>query len=300
MQDKIDALTSAVPLPVLRQAAEELSERYRALKKPYLTNDNHYLAYLAVRFPATLAVITNVLEKARSFSPQSMLDVGAGPGTGWIAARSVFSELSQGTLIESDPRFIGLGKQLIEDPVVWKQARLPCPLDAHDLVLFSYSWGEMPQPEKILEEAWRAAKKLLVLIEPGTPVGYARILSARTQLLQQGASIVAPCPHELPCPMQGTDWCHFPARVERSRLHRQLKRGTMGYEDEKFSYLMVAKQKMPPVGARLVADPQIGKGHVRLTLCTEGKIVHRTVTQKEKEIYKKCRKLSWGDWFGGF
>ncbi len=284
-----------IPLPQLRQAAEELSERYRTGKKPYLTEENHYYAYLAVRFPATLAAITRVLHEARAFSLESMLDLGAGPGTGWIAARSIFPHLKAGTMIEADPRFIKLGKEQVEDPVVWKEARLPSPLEPHDLVLLSYSLGEMPQADKVVEDAWLATKKILVLIEPGTPAGYARIIRMRTWLLSQGASIVAPCPHELPCPMQGSDWCHFPARVERTRLHRQLKSGTLGFEDEKFSYLIVCKEKRSPTGARLVASPKIGKGHVQLTLCQEGKIVQKTVTQKEKEIYKRCRKLSWGD-----
>lgn len=285
-----------IPLPQLRQAAEELSERYRTGKKPYLTKESHYYAYLAVRFPATLAVITRVLQEARSIAVTSMLDLGAGPGTGWIAAKTIFPHLMQGTLVEADPRFIALGKEQIEDPVVWKQAKLPSPLDPHDLVLLSYSLGEMEHADQVVEEAWRAAQKILVLIEPGTPAGYGRILRMRTWLLSQGASIVAPCPHELPCPMQGSDWCHFPARVERTKLHKQLKGGTLGFEDEKFSYLIVSKEKKSPSGARLVAAPKIGKGYVQLTLCQNGKIVQQTVTQKEKEFYKKCRKLDWGDW----
>ena len=284
-----------ISLPELRQAAEELSERYRSGKKPYLTEERHYYAYLAVRFPATLAAINRVLQEARVFPIESMLDLGAGPGTGWIAARSIFPHLKTGTMVEADSRFIRLGKEQVEDPVVWKEARLPSALEPHDLVLLSYSLGEMPQADKVVEDAWNAAKKILVLIEPGTPAGYARIIRMRTWLLSHGASIVAPCPHELPCPMQGSDWCHFPARVERTKLHRQLKSGTLGFEDEKFSYLIVCKEKKPPTGARLVAPPKIGKGHVQLTLCTEGKIVQKTVTQKEKEIYKRSRKLSWGD-----
>ncbi|MBS0615218.1 MAG: methyltransferase type 11 [Verrucomicrobia bacterium] len=284
-----------IPLPQLRKAAEELSERYRTGKKPYLTSEDHYYAYLAVRFPATLAAITRVLQEANHFSIETMLDLGAGPGTGWIAAKTIFAGLKKGTLIEADPRFIALGKQQIEDLVVWKQEKLPCTLEPHDLVLLSYSLGEMPQADKVIEEAWKAAQKLLIVIEPGTPGGYARIIRVRTWLLSQGASIVAPCPHQLPCPMQGSDWCHFPARVERTKLHKQLKSGTLGFEDEKFSYLIVSKDKKEPTGARLVAAPKIGKGHVQLTLCTEGKIVQKTVTQKEKDLYKRSRKLSWGD-----
>ena len=38
------------------------------------------------------------------------------------------------------------------------------------------------------------------------------------------ASVVAPCPHDGVCPMQGTrSWCHFVQRFERSSLQRVTK-----------------------------------------------------------------------------
>ena len=38
---------------------------------------------------------------------------------------------------------------------------------------------------------------------------------------EAGANILAPCPHARPCPLAAPDWCHFSARVARSRLHRE-------------------------------------------------------------------------------
>ena len=92
------------------------------------------------------------------------------------------------------------------------------------------------------------------------------------------------------------DWCHFSQRVERTSQHRQLKGGALGYEDEKFSYLVAAKSASPSTGARIVRHPGKHSGHVQLALCTaEGKIENRTITRSSKEAYKRARKAEWGD-----
>ena len=39
-----------------------------------------------------------------------------------------------------------------------------------------------------------------------------------------GAHVVAPCPHDGGCPMDGTrNWCHFMQRFQRSPLQRKVK-----------------------------------------------------------------------------
>ena len=92
------------------------------------------------------------------------------------------------------------------------------------------------------------------------------------------------------------DWCHFSQRVERTSQHRQLKGGELGYEDEKFSYLVVAKNNSPSAGARIVRHPGKHSGHVQLALCTpQRQIENRTVTRSSKEAYKQARKAEWGD-----
>jgi ribosomal protein RSM22 (predicted rRNA methylase) len=97
------------------------------------------------------------------------------------------------------------------------------------------------------------------------------------------------------------DWCHFSQRMERTSLHRQLKGGELGHEDEKFSYLIAAKADAvsadaAPIPARIVRHPGKHSGHVQLSLCTpQGGIETRTVTRSSKSIYKLARKAEWGD-----
>ncbi len=295
MKTSLEKLLEHIPLSQLREAAETLSQRYRHGEKPYLTEEYHYAAYLAVRFPATFQAISQTFQQVNPETIHSFLDLGAGPGTGFLAAQTYFEGLTHATLIETDPHFISLGKQLTGPLATWKRATLPCTLPPHDLVLLSYSLNEMAEPEKVVKAAWAATQQFLVIIEPGTPAGYAQLMATRTFLLSQGAFMVAPCPNALDCPMQKPNWCHFPARVERNRLHRYLKQGTLGFEDEKYSYLIVSKTVQPLPKNRVVAPVTFKKNQVILPLCTEGQLSTITVTQKTKELYKRCRKLSWGD-----
>ena len=82
---------------------------------------------------------------------------------------------------------------------------------------------------------------MLLIVEPGTTAGWQRILDARAQLIADGAHILAPCPHALACPIAQPDWCHFSARVARSRVHRLAKEAEVPWEDEKFIYLAASR-----------------------------------------------------------
>jgi ribosomal protein RSM22 (predicted rRNA methylase) len=171
-----------------------------------------------------------------------------------------------------------------------------------DLVILSYALGELSQPEqqRLIGAAWKITGQSLVIIEPGTKRGFANVLNARDLLGRLGAHIVAPCPRSGPhaCPMtEANDWCHFAQRVERTALHRKLKGGELGYEDERFSYVVVSRQPLPTAESRIVRHPVIRKGHVELQLCTPSGVQRVTVGKSQKERYRAARKASWGDSF---
>jgi ribosomal protein RSM22 (predicted rRNA methylase) len=312
--DAIQWETDRVDRRKLAQATAQLTEHYKAadFSSPAVASEAHRAAYLAVRMPATYAAIRRVLAEIKLLAPQqeiaSLLDLGAGPGTALFAAAEQFSQLQQATLIESDHAWIAIGKRLAEqsESLVVQQAqwlqqdlRSGMACDKHDLVVISYTLGELPQAasEAVLNKAWKSAGKFLVLIEPGTRRGFAAINAARSSLISNAAAILAPCPHHFTCPMAAAgDWCHFSQRVERTSQHRQLKGGALGYEDEKFSYLVAAKSAAQSKGARIVRHPGKHSGHVKLVVCTaEGKIENGTITRSSKEAYKRARKAEWGD-----
>jgi ribosomal protein RSM22 (predicted rRNA methylase) len=313
--DAIQRETDKVDRRTLARATAQLTEHYQAAEfsTPVVATEAHRAAYLAVRLPATYAAARRVFAEINLRVPMaeiaSMLDLGAGPGTSLFAAAEEFHLLRHATLVEADANWLTLGKRLAEQtasPLVVQQAQwlrqdlrsgLSC--EKHDLVVISYTLGELPQPaaEAVLRKAWNCVNKFLVVIEPGTRRGFAAINAARSSLLANAANIIAPCPHHSACPMAAAgDWCHFSQRVERTSLHRQLKGGDLGYEDEKFSYFVAGKGDVPPMGARIVRHPRKHGGHVKLVLCTsEGQIENRTVTRSSKEAYKRARKAEWGD-----
>jgi ribosomal protein RSM22 (predicted rRNA methylase) len=106
---------------------------------------------------------------------------------------------------------------------------------------------------------------------------------------------VAPCPHAGECPMAGADWCHFAARAPRSALHRRVKGGELGHEDEKFSFVAAAREPAPPVAGRVLRHPRVRGGHVLLQACTPEGLARLTVARSDGARFRAARDLRWGD-----
>jgi ribosomal protein RSM22 (predicted rRNA methylase) len=182
----------------------------------------------------------------------------------------------------------------------WQQADLLSRWEApaHDLVVAAYVLNELPEVRRaeIVDALWERATNGLLLVEPGTPAGFAVIRQARGQLLEAGGTVLAPCPHDCACPMPDDDWCHFAQRINRTRLHRAVKGGTLAYEDEKFSYVAVARRPAPPIAGRVIRHPQILPGRVVLQLCTPEGLRTTTITRgKDRAAFRQARDLRWGD-----
>ncbi|NLN42060.1 MAG: rRNA methyltransferase, partial [Clostridiales bacterium] len=100
-----------------------------------------------------------------------------------------------------------------------------------------------------------------------------------------------------PCPMADDNWCHFAQRISRSRLHRQVKAGELSFEDEKFSFVAVSREKGKVIEGRILRHPQVRKGHIIFEICSSDGISSRVITRKDKELYRYARSLNWGSPF---
>jgi ribosomal protein RSM22 (predicted rRNA methylase) len=309
------AISGKASHPGLAKAAKELSDTYRArdFAAAALKTPEQRLAYLLVRMPATFAACAGVLrrveETVEGFSPESLLDLGAGPGTASWAAATAFSSLRSITLLERDAAMIALGRELMRESTniamreaKWEQADLSQEVRAEsaDIVMVSYLLGELPAAaaERIVQRAWELTKKVLVIVEPGTKVGFAQVERIRAKMIASGVEIAAPCPHHAACPMAALgDWCHFSERLERTSEHRRMKGGELGYEDEKFSYLAFTKIGAARPSARIVRHPLYRPKQVQLTLCTADGLKQTTITKSQGDRYRAAKKAEWGDGF---
>ncbi|WP_188285700.1 small ribosomal subunit Rsm22 family protein [Streptomyces sp. CBMA29] len=298
---------------------ERLIETYRGkspTSAPILRDAASVAAYAAYRMPATYAAVRAALEafrlRAGQWSPATHLDLGGGTGAAtWAVADAFPDERSGGahtsTVLDWSQSALDLGGELArtaESPALrtarWTRSPLgggPA-LPAADLVTVSYVIGELTAADAaaLIDAAAVAATGAVLVVEPGTPEGYARTIAARDRLLAAGLTVLAPCPHDAACPVTGDDWCHFAARVQRSSLHRQVKGGSLPYEDEKFSYVAAARFPATPAHSRVVRHPQIRKGLVLLDLCTADRgLVRDTVSKRHGDTYRAARDASWGD-----
>jgi len=267
------------------------------------------LAYALARMPATYAAVTaslNALREIRpDFAPKDLLDVGAGPGTATWAAAEAFSSLQDFTLLDANRALRALALDLGGGNGRLRGMRYQhgearaelARAEAADLVVASYMIGEIGDAERktLAELMWAKTRDTLLIVEPGTPAGYARILALRAQLIASGAHVAAPCPHNDKCPLTAPDWCHFTQRLPRSRAHKQLKSAELPYEDEKFAYVALTRAPVAQRPARVLAQPDVSKVEVTAKLCTARGLVIARVPRRAKADYAAARRWRWGD-----
>jgi ribosomal protein RSM22 (predicted rRNA methylase) len=266
------------------------------------------MAYLTTRLPATYAAVSGVLAEARrlrpSFKPGTMVDAGAGPGTGSWAAAAIWETLSDFTLLDRDERFLALAGRLLagSDRPELSGARLLrggfAEIEARgDLIVCAYALAEIPleQVAGVAQRLWQATNQMLVIVEPGTPAGFARILAARRKTLELGGHMVGPCAGSGRCPLTAPDWCHFAVRLARSRRHMHAKGAHVPFEDEKFVWLAVSREAGATAAARVLSPPRRNKAGIDLRLCAAEGLSELHVARRDGPAYKSCRKLAWGD-----
>jgi ribosomal protein RSM22 (predicted rRNA methylase) len=267
------------------------------------------LAYALVRMPATYAAVVASLnalrEIAPDFAPQSLLDVGAGPGTASWAAAEMFSPLQSFALLDTNDALRAIALDFAKESarlgdLKYRKCEALAALadaEAADLVIASYMIGELDdaQRPKLAERLWCKTRGTLLVVEPGTPTGYARIIALRQQLIASGAHAAAPCPHDGPCPLIAPDWCHFTQRLARSRAHKQVKGVELPFEDEKFSYIALTRTPIALRRSRVLAQPHLGKAAVTAKLCTPDGLRSEKVPYRDKTAYARTRRWRWGD-----
>ena len=310
LRSGLEALAASFPGRDLAAASARLTADYRAGRGTRLPSPVDVAAYAIARMPATYAACTHALAEASARAdvmPRSILDIGAGPGTATWAASEAFPSIEAARLVDSHAGMTSVGKRLatyssgVLSAAEWVSADLaglPSDVTA-DLVIASYALNEaaIDKVPRIAADLFQRSTGLLVLVEPGSKAGFAVIAAARSALVAAGGRIVAPCPSDGVCPMSEPDWCHFAERLPRLRAHKAAKGADVPFEDEPFSYLVVARPGLVirPATARILKPPRAQKPGTSFSLCTPAGIATRFVAARDREAFRATRRLGWGD-----
>jgi ribosomal protein RSM22 (predicted rRNA methylase) len=311
----LDGSLEGVSRGTLKERAERMSSLYRdkANSTIAVRDATDALAYAVTRSPSTYGAVRNVLERLQvrnpEFNPTTALDLATGTGAASWAVSETWPNIESITQVDCNRPLLSLNQTLAQQAscnalrnATQIVADLTRGLEAPsaDLVVLSYMLVELSEAQirSVLNAAWERSTGAIVIVEPGTPVGYQQIQLARHFLLNSGGRILLPCPHEQACPLVPPDWCHFVQRIERSRDHRILKSAELPYEDEKFSYLVAMREPyfVPAEVGRILTRPEREGRAITVKLCKlDGTADLARISAREKQYYARAKKKEWGD-----
>jgi ribosomal protein RSM22 (predicted rRNA methylase) len=296
---------------------------------------NMVLAYLLRKMPHTYGTASRVISEIKfrlpDYQPKTMLDFGAGLGSGVCAFHDIYPDAKRIVAVEPATGMRKLGKHLTQDinHLVWMEtlARLINISDVDggfDLVHCAYVLEEVQTAEnreRIVETLWQKVNPngIMIIMEPGSPKGFRFIHDIRKWIISKSrdeANIIAPCPHHQECPLAQPHhmWCNFEqdiAKYPKSVFPKLTKERTIDLE--KFMFLVVKKgpiiksreeAKTPAERSffwgRLIRPSLIRGGHIIMDLCSPKGELQRVIVSKshgEEGGYKFAKDVRWGDFW---
>ncbi len=315
---------SATPDAVLAKAVERLSDLYTVDRgrlareqadAAHLSAKREY--FLASDAPKVALALDECAARSDAFARLAALervrvvDLGAGVGAtsvgflAWLAgaraargvARPVRVELHAIELgaaaarayeaaVRIAARAIGVEVAATVEARDFQRATIP----ASDLVLCQTALNELLIDERHtaatvdLVDRWSRAAPLL-LIEPALRTTTRALMALRDDLLARGGPrVVAPCPHQGPCPMlaKPADWCHEARRIEPTPRVAAIDR-IVGRRDGRalFAFLATepagaapAESEAPQVRLRILTEPLGSRGKTERVLCGSDGALH--------------------------
>lgn len=318
IQKAITALLAAPNAQGWMKRAQALHLRYRQpeqnKQQRHVSDALDALAYLGLRAPATYAQIWSAVaatsELVPHWQPTTLLDLGCGPGSGLWALFDLFPSLTQATCVDRSTHFLTLGQQIlraIEAPlaVTWQQADLLHYAQqsdtVYDVVLLANVLNELNEQQRaaLVTAAFARCSSMLIIVEPGTPVG-SEIVQRAAQQLASGGTLMAPY---LGNQFVQEEWLHFSQRFTRPGFTRRLRQAmrdselmASDWEDAKYSYIAVGKiaPEIAPWG-RVIGPVQLVKGYLEVPVLTHAQCFSLKVAKRDKQRFAFGKKLRWGE-----
>lgn len=298
--------------------------------KPVEYDEHNSKVYLLARLAPNFAVISWVFSEIKhsvpSFVPKTFLDFGSGVGSAiWAAQNTWGTEFKEFFCVDASCDMNDLAECLLKgtcteedspdalSKTLYFRQFLPTSNKLkYDLVVSAFSMMELPSLKerlRVIDILWQKTTDTLVVIENGSFAGYCMVMDARDYILhvenikagatcEKGAYIVAPCPHDMPCPkLKGEKLvpCNFEAQYKPlfpSQGHTIKKEG--------FSFVVLRKKQRQmdtEYWPRVLKTNKL-KRHVRCHLCCSDGELHEVIFTKAKntrEAYRCARVSSTGD-----
>ena len=317
------SLSSSLPKNILQQDTELIQKPHWSTKTDTIYipvyGKRESIAYASIKMQSTFSAVLNVVSN-NDIDMTSILDFGCGTGSAmWACLESRSGDLGTSDSNESKDEIAKKSKielvtgvdssnEMIETAMKYCKsypttkfefARF-IPKDAKftfGIISFLLSELEETQRDGIVDLVWSRCDTLL-LIDRGTPDSSRSIAKIRERLLTKDAHVVAPCTHDLKCPIGLNSWCHFNQRFQRPKHMMDLKKSKSNLEDIKFSYLLIRKGKRVVDELnkrRLIAPPLKNNGHVIFDVCSNNGELERFVVSRSNGDYKGARKSHWHD-----
>ena len=288
-------------LPDIRRLADRFTtHRPDAAAAPYLKDTRACIAYSLYFAPQTHARLAHILAELPPFpetgKPLRILDLGAGTGA---AAWALLDHLGNRPLVLNAWDHSRPALRCLHDlftalrPARWPQAILrttPAPLDdfaahteTYDVILMHYVLNELaPDARRAL--LGRAARALapggrLLICEPLLREAGDYLRDLRAQALGDlGLHLLAPCPHEAPCPLG--EPCHD-VRTWQLPRSLQILNTPLRRDLRHLAFALLVLTPAPPAAqshplrVRLVGSPSHAKGQSLCPACCPDGQIHR-------------------------
>jgi hypothetical protein len=316
---------SATPDAALAKAVERLSDLYTVDRGRLAREqaDAAHLAakreyFLASDAPKVALALDECAARSDAFARLAALervrvvDLGAGVGAtsvgflAWLAGARAARGVARPVRVELHAielgaaaarayeeaariaaRAIGVEVAATVEARDFERATLP----ESDLVLCQTALNELLIDERHaaaavdLVERWSRTAPLLV-IEPALRTTTRALMALRDELLARGGlRVVAPCPHQGPCPMlaKPADWCHEARRIEPTPRVAAIDR-IVGRRDGRALFAFLATEpagaartpasEASPTRLRILTEPLGSRGKTERVLCGSDGALH--------------------------
>ncbi|PIC54613.1 hypothetical protein B9Z55_003793 [Caenorhabditis nigoni] len=179
-------------------------------------------------------------------------------------------------------------------------------LEARDFLLTQGTLVDYRRLLKTLEEKVMLSPKVVRIVEDYNLSDYEKFVLLNEAVppgevvptILPTATVMAPCPHDLGCPLGVHKACTFSSRYQPIRADgRRSEKEADGTEETKFTFMILEKapRKINAHTERILKNRKLG-GHVTCDVCTAFRGIQRvTLSKKHGEMYTAMRTRRDGD-----